>query len=76
MAYRMTHTVPLRAMPQNTSRMECCLTKTVEREISSPRAVIQRRWRRRDAASQAANTTAMEPTQCSEGLTLVLVSKA
>ena len=68
--------MPLRTIPAAMSMTECCLTNTVEKQIS--RAVAMNRVfqpvLRNRLLSQAPKATARAPTVCREGQTLVLVS--
>ena len=59
-----------------TSRIECCLRKTVEKQTSSINIVMAviLPGERRPLVRIAASHTAIAPMACSDGNTLVLVS--
>ena len=74
MKYRITHT----GMATKTSRMECCLTNTVDMLMTRPSGSMTHcRCRLRSGSeSKQASVSAAQPMTCMLGSTFVLVSAA
>ena len=73
-----SHATTLYGMATNMSRIECCLTKTVEMQMSTPSGIMTHcKCRLRSPGdSQQAATRPTQPMTCMLGQTLVFVSAA